>query len=94
MRVSELAVALGCPFEGDGDHEIQGVGDLDDGGAACLGFVRSESLLPRLASSRLGAVVALPSADVGGRPVIRSPNPGLHFARAIELFSLVSTITS
>ena len=85
MRLSELAEALGCSYEGDGDSQISRVGALSDGGSDCLGFVRSGPHLRQLAGSKLGAVIALPGADVAGRPVIRSANPRLHFARAVAL---------
>jgi UDP-3-O-[3-hydroxymyristoyl] glucosamine N-acyltransferase len=85
ITVCELATALGCPFDGDGDREISRVASFEDGGEDCLGFVRSERMLPALASSKLGCVVAFPSMDVGLRSAIRSTNPGLHFARAVHL---------
>lgn len=85
MRIRDLAARLGCPFEGDGDLPVAGVASLDDGGPGDLGFVRSEKLAGVLAASRIGAVVAPTGVDAGGRPVIRSPNPGLHFGRAVAL---------
>jgi UDP-3-O-[3-hydroxymyristoyl] glucosamine N-acyltransferase len=85
MRVRDLAESLGCPFEGDGDVRVRGVGSLADGGPEALGFVRSEKLAGALQASKLGAVIAPEGVDAGGRPVIRSSNPGLHFARAVSL---------
>ena len=85
MRVSDLAAQLGCPFEGDGDHAVSRVAALKDGSSDALGFVRSEKRLPELEGSAIGAVIAPPGVDAGGRPVIRSSNPGLHFARAVAL---------
>jgi UDP-3-O-[3-hydroxymyristoyl] glucosamine N-acyltransferase len=85
MRLSELAEALGCPYEGDGEAVISRVGALSDSGDDCLGYVRSDGHLRQLRSSKLGAVIALPGADVAGRSVIRSANPRLHFARAVAL---------
>ena len=85
MRVSDLADQLGCPFEGDGDHRLSRVAALTDGSSEALGFVRSEKLLAELEASSIGAVIAPPGLDTGGRPVIRSSNPGLHFARAVAL---------
>lgn len=55
---------------------------LDDGGPADLGFVRSVRFAGALAASRLGAVIVPHGMDAAGRPAIRSPNPGLDFARA------------
>ncbi len=85
MRLSELAEALGCPYEGDGEAVISRVGALSDSGDDCLGYVRSERHLRELESSKLGAVIVFSGADVTGRSLIRSPNPRLHFARAVRL---------
>jgi len=85
MRLSELAEALGCAYEGDGDCEISRVAALADGDADCIGFVSSGRHLRQLEGSKLAAVIALPGVDVRGRSVIRSPNPTLHFARATAL---------
>jgi UDP-3-O-[3-hydroxymyristoyl] glucosamine N-acyltransferase len=85
MRVRDLAHELGCSFEGDGELRVERVASLADGAADCLGFVRSEKLQRELAGSAIGAVIAPAGIDAGGRPVIRSANPGLHFARAVAL---------
>ena len=85
MRICDLAESLGCPFEGDGEYRVRQVASLEDGSPEALGFVRSEKHLPELSNSKVGAVIAPAGVDVGGRPVIRSPNPGLHFARAVAL---------
>jgi UDP-3-O-[3-hydroxymyristoyl] glucosamine N-acyltransferase len=85
MRISELAEALGLPFEGDGEFLACGVGPLSIAGPRNLGFLRSERMLGELSASEVGALVAPPGVAVGGRPVIRSDNPGLHFARAVAL---------
>jgi UDP-3-O-[3-hydroxymyristoyl] glucosamine N-acyltransferase len=85
MRISELAEALGRPFEGDGEFRVCGVGPLSTAGDRNLGFLRSERMLSQLAGSRVGALIAPSRLPVGDRPVIRSDNPGLHFARAVAL---------
>jgi len=90
MRVRDLAERLGCSFEGDGGQRVTGVASLAKGGPGDLGFLRSEKLLRELAGSRIGVVIAPPGVDVGPRPVIRSPNPGLHFARAVALIHPVA----
>ena len=85
MRISELSEELGRPFEGDGEFLVCGVGPLSAAGPGDLGFMRSERMLDQLAASKVGALVAPPGVPVGDRPVIRSDNPGLHFARAVAL---------
>ncbi len=85
MRISEIAASLGCPYEGDGAYCVESVAALASATADDLAFVRSEKLAAELDVSRAGAVIAPEGVDAGGRPVIRSPNPGLHFARAVAL---------
>jgi len=82
VRLADLAAVLGRPVEGDGDTRITGVAALERAGPGDLAFVRSERLAPQLAASRAGAVIAPDGVDPGARPVIRSPNPALDFARA------------
>jgi len=78
----EIAEHLGRAVEGDADHSITGVASLGEAGPADLGFVRSASWAAALAESRVGAVILPHGMDAGGRPAIRSAQPGLDFARA------------
>jgi UDP-3-O-[3-hydroxymyristoyl] glucosamine N-acyltransferase len=88
IRIAELAERLGGrPVEGDPDFPLQGVGSLESGGPADLGFLRSARFAGALAETRIGALIAPPEVEVGGRPVIRSPMPSLDFARAAALIA-------
>jgi len=80
----EIADHLGREVEGDADHVITGVSSLDAAGPGDLGFVRSPRWAGALGASRVGAVIVPHGLDAGGRPAIRSPNPGLDFARAVD----------
>lgn len=83
IEIGELAARLGGrEVEGDATFVVEDVAGLGDGGPRDLGFLRSAALAPALEGSSLGAVIAPPDVDVGGRPVIRSPLPNLDFARA------------
>src|SRR5262245_30882278 len=82
IRLCELAAALGRELEGDGELRVAGVAALDRAGPADLVHARSERFAAALRASAGGAVIAPPGLDTGGRPAIRSPNPGLDFARA------------
>jgi UDP-3-O-[3-hydroxymyristoyl] glucosamine N-acyltransferase len=84
IRLAALAQALGRPVEGDGDVAIEGVAALEQAGPGDLAFVRSDRHAAALAGCRAAAVIAPEGVDVGGRPVIRSPHPGLDFARAVR----------
>jgi len=83
-KVRELAVLLGCPFEGDGEVEITGVASLEGAGPGDLVFLANPRLRPRLDASRAAAVIAAPG-EAGLRvPVIRAADPHLAFIRAVE----------
>jgi UDP-3-O-[3-hydroxymyristoyl] glucosamine N-acyltransferase len=80
----EIAEHLGREVEGDAEHEISGVASLAEAGAADLAFARSPRYADALAASGAGAVILPHGMDAAGRPAIRSPNPGLDFARAVR----------
>lgn len=82
MRLADLAAELGRDVEGDTDVWIEGVAPLDSAGPTDLAFVRSARFASHMSSTRAGAVIAPDDFDAGGRPTIRSPNPGLDFSRA------------
>ena len=82
MSVGDLALELGCVLEGDGDVLVDGVASLAEADSRDLSFVRSDRYAAALGASGAGAVIAPQGIDAGERPVIRSPHPGLHFARA------------
>ncbi len=83
MRLRELAAHLGREFVGDGELLIRGVAPLEQAGAEDLSFVRSERWAKLLEASRAGACIVPLGLKAEGRPVIRSPHPGLDFARAV-----------
>lgn len=85
IRLEDLAASLSLEFEGDPGLVLSGLGALDTAGPADLAFIRSASYLPVLKNSRAGAVIALPSLDVGDRPVLRAADPTLEFQRAARL---------
>ena len=86
MRLGELAERLGCRLEGDGGVEIDGVRSLEDAGPRDLTFVTEARHLPRLETSRAGAVILTESLPAPNRPALRTPNPHLALARALGVF--------
>ncbi|MGI9432703.1 MAG: UDP-3-O-(3-hydroxymyristoyl)glucosamine N-acyltransferase, partial [Myxococcota bacterium] len=86
MELRELAKALGgLSVEGDPAFDVLGVSSLEDGGATDLGFVRDDKYAATLGGRKIGALIAPDGVEVGGRPVVRSANPSLDFARATAL---------
>jgi UDP-3-O-[3-hydroxymyristoyl] glucosamine N-acyltransferase len=83
ISLGELAARLGRPCEGDAECRVSGVASLETAGPQDLSFVRSPRLAEQLARTRAGAVIVPAGVDPGSRPAIRSPDPGLDFARAV-----------
>ena len=86
LTVRELAGRLGCPFTGDGDTLVTGVGSLEGAKKGDLVFLAHPKLRPALDASAASAAVVPEGEDYGRIPVIKSPDPHLTFVRAVELF--------
>lgn len=85
IALAELAERLGCELLGDGAFSVAGVAALADARDDELSFVRSHRYLDAMRASRAGALIVPPGIDPGARPAIRSADPSLHFARAVEM---------
>lgn len=86
MKLEKIAKKLGCQLEGDPDLEITGVAGIEEAQAGALTFLVNRKYRPALETTRASAILATP--DAGPMPIaaLRSLNPYLDFARAIELF--------
>ena len=92
LKLAEVAQKLGCRLEGDPAVEITGVAGIEYAAAGQLTFLANRKYFPLLGTTRASAVlveegVAL-KRDSALSPLaaLRTPNPYLAFARAIELF--------
>jgi UDP-3-O-[3-hydroxymyristoyl] glucosamine N-acyltransferase len=86
MKLLALAEKLGCTVEGDESLEITGVAGIEEAQAGELTFLVNRKYRPALETTRASAILI---AHDEARPRIaglRSANPYLDFARAIELF--------
>jgi UDP-3-O-[3-hydroxymyristoyl] glucosamine N-acyltransferase len=86
MKLAEIADRLGCGLDGDGSVEITGVAGIEKAAPGTLTFLANPKYRRLLASTRASAILAAPGAGPMRIPVLRSANPYLDFARAIELF--------
>lgn len=86
MKLGELAVHLECKLEGAEDLEITGVAGMDEAQAGEITFLSNPKYLHKLRTTRAGAIIAGPDVDTLGRPVLRSADPYMSFARALEIF--------
>jgi len=86
MRLSEIAARLGCQLDGPEELEITGVAGMDEAEPTELTFLANPKYLRKLSATRAAAVIASPEEELGGRPALRSSNPYLTFAKALEIF--------
>jgi UDP-3-O-[3-hydroxymyristoyl] glucosamine N-acyltransferase len=91
MKLGQIAEKLGCTLEGDGNLEITGIAGIEDARAGELTFLANRKYRPALETTRASAILIAPDAgEKQAAPLsmaaLRSANPYLDFARAIELF--------
>jgi UDP-3-O-[3-hydroxymyristoyl] glucosamine N-acyltransferase len=86
MKLGELAQRLECQFEGPAELEITGVAGMDEANPSEITFLANPKYLPKLQTTRAAAIIAGTEVDTLGRPGLRSPDPYLTFARALEVF--------
>ena len=92
MKLSEVAQKLECRLEGAPDVEIRGVAGIDYAEAGQITFLSNRRYFPLLHSTLASAVLVEEGIKVARYPdlppvaALRTPNPYLAFAHAIELF--------
>jgi UDP-3-O-[3-hydroxymyristoyl] glucosamine N-acyltransferase len=92
MKLSEIAEKLGCRIEGPADTEITGVAGIDHAKPGHVAFLANRRYFPLLKTTEASAVLLQPGIAIerapGAPPItaLRSDNPYLDFARAIEFF--------
>ena len=86
MKLRDIAAALECRLEGDGEIEIAGVAGMEQAGAAELTFLANPKYAPRVKQTRAAAILV--HEAVRDLPIasLVSSNPYLDFARALALF--------
>ena len=92
MKLSEVAQKLGCRLEGSPEIEIRGVAGIESAEAGQITFLANRRYFPLLKTTRASAVlveegIALDrDAALPAVAALRSSNPYLAFAHALELF--------
>jgi UDP-3-O-[3-hydroxymyristoyl] glucosamine N-acyltransferase len=86
MKLGELAVQLECALQGPADLEITGVAGMDEATAEEITFLSNPKYLTKLRTTRAGAIIVGVDVDTLGKPTLRSADPYMSFARAVELF--------
>jgi UDP-3-O-[3-hydroxymyristoyl] glucosamine N-acyltransferase len=86
MRTADLAALLGCELHGDGTVEVTRCAPIESAGPGDLTFVANPRYLRFLDGCRAAAVILAPDAPATPLPSLRTPEPYLAFARAVEHF--------
>ena len=87
MKLSEVAAAIRLRLEpGSRDPEIIGVAGIEAAGPGHLTFVANPKYASAARRTRGSAVIVVNDFPQISVPLLRSPNPYLSFAQAIELF--------
>lgn len=92
MKLKEIAERLGCALEGDGNTEISGVAGIEFAEPGQLTFVSNPRYRHAISTTRASAAVVDKNVRVEREPslpalaALRSADPQLDFARAIDLF--------
>src|SRR5580658_4655014 len=86
MRLGEIAKQLGCEVDGDASLEITGVAGIGEAQPGELTFLVNRKYRPSLATTRAAAILCGTGEARPPIAALRSSNPYLDFARAIEIF--------
>jgi UDP-3-O-[3-hydroxymyristoyl] glucosamine N-acyltransferase len=87
MKLSEIASRLGARLEnGSPDTEISGVAGIEEAGEHQLTFIANRKYAAAARTTRASAVIVSEDFPAGATTVLRSKNPYLAFARALEFF--------
>jgi UDP-3-O-[3-hydroxymyristoyl] glucosamine N-acyltransferase len=86
MRLGEIAKRLGCEVEGESQVEIRGVAGIEEAQPGELTFLVNRKYRPDLETTRASAIIVSKDESPAPIPMLRSVNPYLDFARAIEIF--------
>lgn len=86
ITVADLAVRLGCDYEGEGETLLTGVSSLEEAGSGDLVFMTKDKYKSLLEATKAAAVILLPGESFDRIPVIRSDKPYLTFVRAFDFF--------
>lgn len=87
MKLSAIAAAVGAQVENTPEElEISGLSGIEDAGPGHLTFISNVKYASLAQKTRAAAIIVSKDFAIEGRPVLRSANPYLAFAQALELF--------
>jgi UDP-3-O-[3-hydroxymyristoyl] glucosamine N-acyltransferase len=81
-----MADALGCTLQGNGNLEISGVAGIDEAQAGQVTFVSNPKYASKAKTTSASAVIVSSNFPDIPSAMLRTGNPYLAFARAVEMF--------
>ncbi len=85
MKLSHIASRIGCRLTGE-DVEILRVAGIDDAGEGDLTFVSNRKYISHIPKTRASAIILGEDIPPVSIPSLRTDDPYLAFARALEIF--------
>jgi UDP-3-O-[3-hydroxymyristoyl] glucosamine N-acyltransferase len=87
MKLSSIASAIGARVENAPDDlEISGLSGIEEAGPGHLTFISNVKYASLAQKTGAAAIIVAEDFPLESRPILRSPNPYLAFAHALELF--------
>lgn len=86
MKLRDIANALGAQLQGNGELEITGVNGIEEAEPGQMTFVSNPKYAAAAKTTRASAVIVDDNFPAISAATIRSKNPYLTFAHAIDLF--------
>ncbi len=86
MKLGKIASTLGARLEGDAELEIAGVAGIEEAGPGHITFVSNPKYAAAARTTKASAVIVADDFPALAASTLRTKNPYLVFARAIELF--------
>jgi UDP-3-O-[3-hydroxymyristoyl] glucosamine N-acyltransferase len=86
VKLTDIAARLDCVLKGDGNVDITGVVGIEEAEAGHLTFVSNPKYAAKARTTKASAVIVSPDFPEIESATLRSGNPYLTFARAVELF--------
>ncbi len=86
MKLSQIAHKINCRMVSDDDVEIVRVSGIDEAGPGDLTFVANRKYVSHIKTTRASAIILaedIPHVEI---PSLRTDDPYLAFARALEIF--------
>jgi UDP-3-O-[3-hydroxymyristoyl] glucosamine N-acyltransferase len=86
VKLGDIAARLECSLKGDPNLDITGVVGIEHAEPGHLTFVSNRKYAAKVRTTKASAVIVSPDFPDIAPATLRSANPYLTFARAIELF--------